>query len=200
MPPPPPPLRIASVRGSGGPLASQAHMLYSGENAQTHEYPSIDAGFVNPVQQSWTGAEANSIEALSRSFTGGSESFAASQVSGRVDSVNQLSQVTGPLEAFSSMLQLAEVAPPAVSLKRSPLKKLAHLLRGGSKRKKDENSANSAHNGVGSYTGGVVKRNLIRSTDGSIQWQPNNSVGVGAKKVVDQAMMYSSEDDQDLTY
>jgi chromosome segregation ATPase len=203
--PPPPPQRIAAVRNSGGPLASQAHMLYSADNIQpTNEYPSVESGFLNPVQQSWTGPEANSIEALSRSFTGGSDSFAASQVSGRVDSVNQLSQGTGPLEAFSSMLPLVEVAPPPpVAVKRSPLKKLAHMLRGGSKKKNrtaSDADENSAHNGAGSHTGGVVKRNLIRSADGSIQWQPNNSGGGVGAKVVDPAMMYSSEDDQDLMY
>ncbi len=210
MPPPPPPQRIAAVRSSGGPLASQVHMLYSGENTQGNDYAAADGGgFMQPVLPSWTGAEANSIEAISRSFTGGSESFAASgnnggaasaQVSGRVDSVNQLSQGRGPLEAYSSMLPVVETHAPPPAVKKSPLKKLASMLRGGRKKNRNNTSdadENSAHNGV---QAGVVKRNLIRSTDGTIQWQPNNKIGAGVGKTVDSAMMYSSEDDQDLMY
>ncbi|KAG7667089.1 hypothetical protein NADE_003115 [Nannochloris sp. 'desiccata'] len=208
--PPPPPQRIAAVRnsGGGGPLASQAHLLYGGDNmiqSNNGSDSGIDDGCMNTAQQSWTATEANSIEAVSLSFTGGSESFAAAglQVSGRADSVNQLSQGQGPLEAYSSMLPLVEthasVAPPPAAAKRSPLKKLASMLRGKKKnRNTNDFDENSTHNGV---QGGVVKRNLIRSADGSIQWQPNNhGVGIGAGAEVDAAMMYSSEHDQDLMY
>jgi hypothetical protein len=226
MPPPPPPQRIAAVRTSagGGPLASQAHVLYSGDNIQTTDdfdgsASAHDGGVMNPMQQSWTGTEANSIEAMSRSFTGGSDNFASSgngraaatQVSGRVDSVNQLSQGQGPLEAYSSMLPVVEThapvaPPPPPAAKTSPLKKLANMLRGKKKnRTTSDVNENSVHNGAGSYTtGGVVKRNLIRSADGSIQWQPNNNEsgagGGGGGKKIDAAMLYCSEDDQDLMY
>jgi len=217
--PPPPPQRIAAARNSadsGGPLASQAHLLYSGDNDSAAD---IDSEGINPTQKSWNGAEANSIGPLGRSFTGGSDSFAISgndaelQVSGRVDSVNQLPQGQGPLEAHSSMGPSNEThasvppsQPPAAAAKRrSPLKKLASMLRGKKKnRNKSDFDEGSTHNGV---HGGVVKRNLIRSDDGSIQWQPNTQPnnhhgvgGVGAGGKVDGAMMYSSEDDQDLMY
>jgi len=218
MPPPPPQRIISATRKScdsgGGPLASQAHLLYSGDNMDNQS--NNDSAGIDGGKKSWTGAEADSIEPMSRSFTSGSKSFAISgngagaelQVSGRADSVNQLSQGQGPLEAYSSMLPsdetYASVAPSQapVAVRQSPLKKLARILRG---KKKNRNTSDfdeaSTHNEL---QGGVVKRNLIRSADGSIQWQPNTNrhgvSGVGAGVKVDAAKMYSSEDDQDLMY